>query len=54
MTECWEADCEREAAVELHIPWDANRKVCTGHARVWAQKDGVVAEPLDDYGEEWR
>lgn len=51
MTECEEADCEREAAVELHIPWDVNRTVCTAHARVWAQKDGVVPEPLD--GVEW-
>ncbi|MFC7018989.1 MULTISPECIES: hypothetical protein [Haloarcula] len=54
MTECTEPDCEREATVELHIPWDANRAVCTAHARVWAQKDGVVPEPLDDFDAEFR
>ncbi|WP_162833868.1 hypothetical protein [Haladaptatus cibarius] len=49
--ECTEDDCENEAAVRLHIPWAANCEVCTAHARVLVQKDGVVAEPLDDV--EW-
>ncbi|MFB6171159.1 MAG: hypothetical protein ABEJ23_01400 [Haloarculaceae archaeon] len=48
MVECAEAGCERVAAVRLHVPWDANREVCTAHARVLAQQDGVVAEPIDD------
>lgn len=51
MTACEEPDCEDEAGVELHIPWTENRVVCPAHARVWAQKDGVVAVPLDDEGE---
>lgn len=48
MTECAEEGCDREAAIRLHVPWDANRDVCAAHARVTAQKDGVVAEPLSD------
>lgn len=51
MTDCAEKGCEREAAVRLHIPWDANRTVCTAHARSLAQQDGVVAEPLS--GADW-
>ncbi|WP_440006547.1 hypothetical protein [Halomicrococcus sp. SG-WS-1] len=51
--ECAEDDCDDEAAVRLHVPWDANREVCTSHARVLARQDGVVAEPLAD-AEEWR
>lgn len=54
MAECAEADCDAEAAVRLHVPWDANRAVCTAHARVLAQQDGVVAEPLEDAAEDWR
>ncbi|WP_458206328.1 hypothetical protein [Haladaptatus sp. NG-SE-30] len=50
--ECAEDDCDDEAAVRLHIPWAENREVCTSHARVLAQKDGVVAEPLKDV--EWK
>ncbi|WP_227376486.1 hypothetical protein [Haladaptatus halobius] len=50
--ECAEDDCENEAAVRLHIPWAENRAVCTGHARVLARRDGVVAEPLEDV--EWK
>ncbi|MFB6219759.1 MAG: hypothetical protein ABEH77_11415 [Halobacteriaceae archaeon] len=49
--ECAEEGCEREAAVELHIPWAQNRLVCAGHARVIAQQDGVVADPLE--GADW-
>jgi hypothetical protein len=48
---CSEDDCERPAAVRLHIPWAANRDVCTAHARVLVQKEGIVAEPLE--GVEW-
>jgi len=44
---CTEPDCTAPATVRLHIPWDDNRVVCSGHARVHAQKDGVVADPLD-------
>ncbi|WP_433630645.1 hypothetical protein [Halomicrococcus sp. NG-SE-24] len=51
--ECAEDDCDGEAAVRLHVPWDANREVCASHARVLARQDGVVAEPLAD-AEEWR
>jgi hypothetical protein len=51
MGECTEADCENEAAVLLHVPWTENRAVCTAHARVLVQQDGVVAEPLE--GSEW-
>jgi len=53
MTQCAEDDCEGEAAVELHIPCDANRQVCPDHARVWAQKDGAVSAPLDGHEDEW-
>ncbi|WP_302080652.1 hypothetical protein [Salinibaculum rarum] len=45
--ECATADCDREATVELHIPWDENRYVCMGHARVQSRKDGIVADPLE-------
>jgi hypothetical protein len=48
MQECAEEDCEEPGVVELHIPWDENRIVCTGHARVLGQQDGVVASPLPD------
>jgi len=53
MTECAEEDCERAAAVELHVPWADNRAVCPAHARVWAQKDGVVPAPLEGQEDEW-
>ncbi|MFB6183426.1 MAG: hypothetical protein ABEI96_02625 [Haloarculaceae archaeon] len=46
--ECSEPDCTAEAAVLLHVPWTENRPVCTAHARVLVQQDGVVAEPLAD------
>lgn len=48
MATCTEDDCEERAAVRLHIPWAENRVVCAAHARVWAQKDGVVADPLEE------
>jgi len=53
MTDCAEDDCDRRAAVRLHIPWAENREVCTAHARVGARQDGVVAEPLESAEEEW-
>lgn len=52
MPTCTEDDCPERAAVMLHIPWAENRPVCLGHARVWSQKDGVVADPLDEADEE--
>lgn len=52
MPECSETGCTEPAAVELHIPWEENRLVCTGHARVISRQDGVVADPLE--GEDWQ
>ena len=54
MPECAEEGCEREAAVRLHIPWDADRDVCTAHGRALVQQDGVVATPLEGAEENWR
>lgn len=51
--ECTEQGCHERAAVRVHIPWDENRVVCTAHGRVLAQKDGVVAEPLEGADSEW-
>jgi hypothetical protein len=51
--ECTEPDCQSPAAVRLHIPWEENRAVCTAHARVMVQSDGIVAEPLGDADAEW-
>lgn len=53
MTTCVEDDCQESAAVELHIPWTENRRVCAAHARVWARRDGVVPEPLEGKEGEW-
>lgn len=50
---CTEPDCDREAAVRLRIPWDADREVCPAHARAMATQDGVVAEPIEGKDEEW-
>jgi len=47
MTQCAEEGCDRAAAVRLHVPWAGEREVCAAHARVIAQQDGVVAEPLE-------
>jgi hypothetical protein len=52
MATCTEGECEKRAAVKLYIPWAENRRVCLGHARVWSQKDGVVADPLAEADEE--
>lgn len=54
MAVCDEDGCENLAAVRLHIPWDANREVCTAHARALVQQEGVVAEPLPGAAEDWR
>jgi len=51
--ECSEADCDRPPAVRLHVPWAENRIVCTAHGRTLVQREGVVAEPLDDADAEW-
>lgn len=51
--QCEEADCEDEATVELHVPWEENRTVCAAHARTWARKDGVVAAPLEGHEDAW-
>jgi len=53
MSQCAEAECDRPAAVRVHVPWADDRDVCAAHARVLAAKDGVVAEPLDDADEEF-
>jgi hypothetical protein len=45
--ECAEDGCARDAAFELHVPWDDNRLVCAAHARSLAHQDGVVADALD-------
>ena len=50
--ECTEEGCSEAAAVRLHIPWAENRVACTGHARAYAQQDGVVAGPLESADEE--
>ncbi|MFB6165653.1 MAG: hypothetical protein ABEJ31_10885 [Haloarculaceae archaeon] len=52
MPTCTEEGCDTTAAVRLHVPWDENRVVCLAHARVWSQKEGVVADPLDSADEE--
>ncbi|MFC7202073.1 hypothetical protein ACFQJC_00985 [Haloferax namakaokahaiae] len=54
METCSEDDCENPAAVRLYIPWDEDRDVCTAHGRVLAQRDGVVAEPLDGAEKFWK
>jgi hypothetical protein len=48
---CAEDGCERPAAVRLHDPRGADRDVCVAHARSLAQRDGVVAVPIEDGGE---
>ena len=54
MSECTETSCTERAAVRLYVPWDANRDVCTAHARSLVQQEGVVAEPLEGAADEWR
>lgn len=50
---CAETGCDDPVAVRLHIPWAENKEVCTAHARVLVQRDGIVAEPLPDVDDEW-
>ena len=52
--ECSEPGCSERAAVRLYVPWDADRNVCTAHARALVQREGVVAEPLDGTGDSWQ
>lgn len=52
--ECAEDGCRDDAAVEMHIPWDENRFVCTAHARVLSREDGVVADPIEENDENWQ
>lgn len=52
--ECAEEGCDREAAVELHVPRDENRLVCTAHARVLSREDGIVPDPIEGSEEGWR
>jgi len=51
--ECGEDDCERRVAVGLHIPRRVNLHVCPAHARIWAQKDGVVPAPIEGEEDRW-
>lgn len=51
--ECGEDGCSENGAVELHIPWRENIVACPGHARVWAQKDGVVPAPIEGEKADW-
>jgi hypothetical protein len=44
---CAEPDCERPATVRVHVPWEADRDVCTAHGRALSAQDGVVAVALD-------
>jgi hypothetical protein len=48
MVECTEDGCTRPAGVLLRVPWADDRVVCVAHGRALVQRDGVVAEPLDD------
>ncbi|GAB7009478.1 hypothetical protein [Halorubrum trueperi] len=50
---CAEPDCDRRAAVRLHIPWDEDRDVCPACARALGQRDGVVATPLPGHEDVW-
>ena len=50
---CAEDGCKDRATIELHVPWQANRIVCAGHARVASQREGIVAEPLETDTEDW-
>ena len=52
--ECSEPGCSEQAAVGLYVPWDADRDVCTAHARALVKQEGIVAEPLDGAGEDWQ
>jgi len=45
--------CDRETAVRLDVPWEGERDVCPAHARTWAQKEGVVAMPIEGERDEW-
>lgn len=53
MPACAEDGCEDPAAVRVYVPWGTDRDVCVAHARGLAQREGVVAAPLDDADAEW-
>jgi hypothetical protein len=53
MPVCEAEGCEREAAVELYIPWRENQLVCPAHARTLSRKDGIVPNPMDGHEDEW-
>lgn len=53
MAECEIDGCSASAAVELHVPWEADRLVCPAHARAVASKDGVVARPIEGQEDQW-
>lgn len=53
MGTCSEPDCDREAGVLVHVPWDEDRVLCPAHARAIATQDGIVAEPLDGSDDRW-
>ncbi|MFC6733105.1 MULTISPECIES: hypothetical protein [unclassified Haladaptatus] len=53
MRRCDEKGCDERATVRLHIPWADRKDVCTAHARVLVQRDGVVAEPLPGAENHW-
>ena len=50
---CTIEGCDRDAAVRLDVPWEGLCDVCTAHARIWSQKEGVVAMPIEGADEEW-
>jgi len=50
---CAEDGCQRAAAVRVHDPRGPDRDVCLPHARSLAQREGVVAAPIEDADAEW-
>jgi len=51
--DCAEDGCQRSAAVRIHDPRGPDRNVCPAHARSLAQREGVVAAPIEDADAEW-
>lgn len=50
---CAEDGCDRRAAVRVHDPRGPDRDVCVAHARGLSQREGVVAAPIEDAGDQW-
>ncbi len=48
MATCSEPDCDRAAAVRLHVPGERDRVVCLPHGRALARQKGVVGIPIDE------